>query len=79
MAQKYVITAKSDHRIFAMGNQMDYLDNGYPRLIEENLAFPTQFANAYGPVEVPDGVKPEEYCYDGEQFFPNPNYEPESD
>ena len=75
--QKYIITVKEDNRILAMGLHLDYLDNGYPRLIDENIAFPDTLVNVYGPVKVPEEVEPEKYCYDGEEFTLNPNYEPE--
>ena len=73
--KKYIITVKADNRILAMGRELDYMDNGYPRLIEEDVAFPTQLVNVYGPVEVPEEVEPETYCYDGTDFTLNPNYE----
>ena len=73
--QKYVIAVKSDNRILAMGAKLDYMDNGYPRLVEENVAFPTELVNVYGLVEVPEEVVPEKYCYDGNEFTLNPNYE----
>lgn len=76
--EKYIITVKEDNRILAMGRELDYMDNGYPRLIEENVAFPIQLVNVYGPVAVPEEVEPEKYCYDGTDFTLNPNYkEPE--
>ena len=51
--------------------------NGYPVLIEENVAFPPETVNIYQNVEVSDEVKsnPSKYCYTPEQgFYKNPNY-----
>ena len=31
--EKYIITVKEDNRILAMGKELDYMDNGYPKLI----------------------------------------------
>lgn len=81
----YIITAKSDNRIIMMGEQLDYMDNGYPRLVNENVAFPTQIVFVNGqdvseqpelePIEVPEGVKAEEYCYTvADGFYENPNH-----
>lgn len=73
--KKYIITVKEDNRILNMGKHLDYLDNGYPRLIDENVAFPINLVDVYGSVEVPEEAEPEKYCYDGEEFTLNPNYE----
>lgn len=51
--------------------------NGYPVLIEENIAFPSGTVNIYQNIEVSDEVKsnPSKYCYTPEQgFYENPNY-----
>lgn len=67
---KYIITAKTDNLILMMGRRLDYMDNGYPRLIEENVAFPTEIVNVYGPTVVPEGVRADEWYYDGTTFTP---------
>lgn len=51
--------------------------NGYPVLIEENVAFPPETVNIYQNVEVSDEVKtnPSKYCYTEEKgFYVNPDY-----
>lgn len=51
--------------------------NGYPVLIEENVAFVPGNINIYQNVEVSDEIKsnPSKYCYTSEQgFYKNPNY-----
>lgn len=95
----YVITVKpteqhgkGENRILMMGERMDYMSNGYPRLVDENVAFPSFMVNVNGEpvpegetadkplpegVEVPEGVEPEKWCYTKEQgFYENPDYEP---
>ena len=52
-----------------------YLSNGYPCLIDKNIAFPTEMVDIYEDVTIPEGVTPNKYCYtptDG--FTVNPNY-----
>ena len=94
----YVITAKpteqhekGENRILMMGEEMDYMDNGYPRLVKENVAFPSFMVNVNGepvpdgetsdkpvpaPIAVPEGVEPEKWCYTkAEGFYLNPDYE----
>lgn len=74
----YLIVVKDDNRILEIGKQVDYLDNGYPRLIEKNIAFSNEDVDVYEVQELPDYVEVEKYCYDGENFYENENYvEPE--
>ena len=73
---KYIITVEEDNRILAIGNQFDYLDNGYPRIIETNTAYPIDLVNVYEVESIPQYVETEKYCYDLENgFYENPNYE----
>lgn len=94
----YIITAKpakgekGGNRILMIGEEMDYMENGYPRLVDRNVAFPTFMVLVNGEpvpegetaskpipegVEVPDEVEVEKWCYTKEQgFFKNPDYEP---
>lgn len=51
--------------------------NGYPVLIEENIAFPTDSVNIYQNIAVSEEIKNNQYkyCYTEEQgFYENPNY-----
>ena len=54
--------------------------NGYPVLIEENMAFSPKSVNIYQNIEVAIEVTPNKYCYTPEQrFYLNPDYtEPDS-
>ena len=70
-----IITNKTDHVFMAFGKKLDYMSNGYPRLVDENIAFPTEMVDIYEDVTIPEGVEPNKYCYtptDG--FTVNPNY-----
>lgn len=71
----YIITNKEDNRIFEIGEQLDYMSNGYPRIIEKNIAFPTEMVNVHEVEEIPENVEREKYCYTEEQgFYENENY-----
>ena len=71
----YLIIVKEDNRITAMGKTLDYMSNGYPRLIDENVAFPTELVNVYEVSEVPSDVIPEKYCYtEADGFYINPDW-----
>lgn len=70
-----VITAKETDVFIAQGEHLDYMDNGYPRLVDENVAFPTEMVNVFEGVTIPSGVEPNKYCYtESEGFTENPNY-----
>lgn len=93
----YIITAKpakgekGGNRILMIGEEMDYMENGYPRLKDRNVAFPSFMVLVNGEkvpegetadkpvpasVEVPDEVEVEKWCYTKEDgFFENPDYE----
>ena len=71
----YLITIKDDNRLMMMGKALDYMSNGYPRLVNENVAFPTEMVNVYEASEVPSGVIPEKYCYtEADGFYLNPDW-----
>lgn len=96
MEKLYVITARGGrgqggkNRILMLGERLDFQSNGYPRLIDENVAFPMEMVyingetvpdgatadkRAPGPIEVPDEIMPEKWCYNKEKgFFKNPEY-----
>lgn len=72
----YVIT--SNNCIIGVGELLDYIEeNGYPRLVNENVAFVPNAVTIYENVEVSEEVKNNwlKYCYTPEQgFYENPNY-----
>ena len=72
----YVITNKTDNVLIGMGLHLDHMSNGYPRLIDENTAYPTEMVNVFDVTEViPEGVEQGKYCYtESEGFYKNPNY-----
>lgn len=60
MTKKYIITAKTDDRIIAMGEVLDTQDNGNWWLKNENTAFPNTICFAYdadGQIAETDGSK----------------------
>ena len=71
-----IITVKEDNRILNIGKELDYMDNGYPRIVEKNIAFPTEMVNVYELEEIPENIEPEKYCYTTEKgFYENESYE----
>ncbi len=71
----FVIANKKDNEIIMIGNQLDYMGNGYPRLIEEDTAFPDWMVDVHEVETTPEEVQPGEYCYTKEQgFYLNPNW-----
>lgn len=71
----YIITEKEENRIVMMGKDLDYMENGYPRLINENVAFPVEMVNVHRVEYLPEDIEPERHCYTPEAgFFENPNW-----
>lgn len=71
----YIITDSSDSRVINYGAKLDYLSNGYPRLIDENVAFILDMVNVYEVTEIPQEVESEKWCYtEADGFYPNPNW-----
>ena len=77
----YIISNKIDNEILGLGKTLDYLDNGYPRLVEEDVAFVLDAVNVFEADSIPEGVEPVKYCYtEAEGFYINPNWkEPNPD
>lgn len=71
----YIITLKENSIIMMMGEALDYMSNGYPRLVDEDIAFPIDMVNVHAVSEVSPEVIPEKYCYtEAKGFYINPNY-----
>ena len=71
----FIITEKLQNIILMFGEQLDYLSNGYPRLIDKNIAFPTESVNVFEVDNIADNICPHKYCYTTEKgFFENLNY-----
>lgn len=71
----YIITDRNSNKMCAYGEAIGTLDNGYPLLINENVAFPTEMVNVYEVAELPQEVEAEKWCYtEADGFYPNPNW-----
>lgn len=71
----FVITTKEENIVIAFGELIDYLDNGYPMLVNENIAFPIDYVNVYEIEEFPEEIIDGKYCYTSEKgFYDNPNW-----
>lgn len=65
----FVITGKSDNLIYDIGIELDYMDNGYPRIVEKNIAYPDSMVNVHEVESIPDGIEPYKYSYTKDNGF----------
>lgn len=71
----FIITKKEDDEILMMGRELDYMENGYPRIIDYDVAFYPEYISVNEASEVLEGVEAHKYCYTPEDgFYLNPNY-----
>lgn len=71
----YLITNKTTKKVMLYGNNLIYLDNGYPCIEDFNTSFLPDEVNIYQNIEIPTKIVPNKYCYTPEQgFYLNPNY-----
>ena len=72
----YIIVANVNNVILGIGNKLEYLDNGYPCLVEENMAYPREWVEIYDMPEITPGVEKDKYCFTKEKgFYLNPDWE----
>jgi len=58
-----------------VGSKLDYLSNGYPRLVDINTAYPKEMVSIYEVSEIPDEVSSGKFCYTSEKgFYENPDW-----
>ena len=76
----YLITRKEDNVCLNFGNELDYIANGYPRIVEKDIAFVKENVNVFEIIELPEDFKQGKYCYTEEKgFYINTDYvEPDS-
>lgn len=65
----FLITKKSDDTVIMWGARLDYLDNGYPRLVDENVAFIPEEVNIYDNIIIEDGIEEHKYSYTKDKGF----------
>lgn len=52
-----VITSKQENKVFGFGNQLEYLPNGYPVIVDKGVGFALSDINIYEDVQsVPEEV-----------------------
>lgn len=73
----YVITENESNIVLGKGGRLDYMSNGYPMLVEENTAYPTDMVTVHKLEDIPQEITSDnKYCYTEEKgFYLNPNYE----
>lgn len=71
----YIITSKEFKTVLGICDELDYMKNGYPRMVQENIAFPKEMVDIYENIIVPDDVEPNKNCYSpADGFYINPNW-----
>ncbi len=75
-----VVTGNKNNEVFGIGSILEYWSNGYP-VLKSNLedigtAYLPEQVTVYEKVQnIPETVKPYEYCYTPEKgFYLNPNW-----
>ena len=71
----FIITYKENNVVRTSGQNLDYLENGYPRILDTNISFPKEKVNVFEVNSIPEDFVSSKYCYteiDG--FYKNPNY-----
>lgn len=76
----FIITNKEKSIVVDTGNEVTYWDNGYPVIVEKDVAFVKEDVNVFEVNELPEDFKQGKYCYAEEKgFYVNPDYvEPDS-
>lgn len=70
----YVLT-NENHVIEAISETLDHQENGNPLINDGTLAIAAYIvAHEYEVDAVPEGVTPSRWCYDGTDFYPNPDW-----
>ena len=71
----YVITDKTTDVLLGYDLELDYQSNGYPRLVNLDIAFVKDNVFVFEVAELPEYVVPGKYCYtEADRFYLNPNY-----
>ncbi|NBH61561.1 hypothetical protein D1155_07855 [Anaerotruncus sp. 80] len=56
--------------------EVEYMRNGYPRLVNKDIAFVADDIEVFTGVDIPENVVAGKYCYTEEDgFYLNPDYE----
>ena len=71
----YIITEKKTRTLLAVGNELEYQQNGQPTLTDKRLSFVKTQVNVYEVDELPEAVEVAAYCYTpGAGFYENPHF-----
>ena len=71
----FIITDKTEKAVIGFGARLDYMSNGYPRLMEEDIAYPTHMVDVFEIEALPVDFIIGKYCYtEAEGFYINPDW-----
>ena len=72
----YLITKKDTGIVEGYGASLDYMKNGYPRLVDINTAWPKEVVDVFEVLVVPEDLQVHKYCYsEADGFTINPDWE----
>lgn len=71
----FLITNKNNRVVEGFGASLDYMSNGYPRLIDINTAWPKEAVDVFEVSATPEDLQVHKYCFtpDG-GFYINPDW-----
>ena len=72
----FIITNNKEKSIVVdTGNEVTHWDNGYPVIVEKDVAFVKEDVDVFEVNELPEDFKQGKYCYTEEKgFYVNPDY-----
>lgn len=71
----YLIISKSDRSVLGFDSEIRYQENGYPVLVNENIAFVSEDVDVIEAENIPDDLENDKYCYaERLGFYENPDY-----
>lgn len=70
-----IIVDRISHVLVDFDTEVEYMSNGYPRLVNKDIAFVADDVEVCTGVDIPENVVVGKYCYTAENgFYENPDY-----
>lgn len=71
----FLILHKETNVVEGYGSNLDYMSNGYPRLVDINTAWPVEAVNVAEVGYIPEDMRVHKYCFTPENgFYTNPEW-----
>lgn len=65
----FILTNKADNVILDICKELDYMENGCPRDIDKDIAYPSNTTVVHKLDTIPEDVEERKYCYTPENGF----------